>query len=166
MIVPKLYEISERYRNLEDLLDNPELENIKEELEKSIDSIQEEFDLKAENIAKFIKSLEIDSKGLKEELQRLQARKKTIDNRISSLKEYLFEHMQALNKNKIKGKVFTLSIQNNPVSVEITDDKAIPQKYIVPQETKFDKKALLKDLKNDIVIDGVDVKQTQGLRIR
>lgn len=162
----KLYEISERYKNLEDLLDNPELENIKEELEKSIDSIQEEFDLKAENIAKFIKSLEIDSKGLKEESQRLQSRKKTIDNRISSLKEYLFEHMQALKKNKIKGKVFTLSIQNNPVSVEITDDKAIPKKYIMPQEVKFDKKAILKDLKNDIVIDGVDVKQTQGLRIR
>ncbi len=162
----KLYEISERYKNLEDLLDNPELENIKEELEKSIDSIQEEFDLKAENIAKFIKSLEVDSKGLKEESQRLQSRKKTVDNRISSLKEYLFEHMQALKKNKIKGKVFTLSIQNNPVSIEITDEKAIPQKYIVPQETKFDKKALLKDLKNDVLIDGVDVKQTQGLRIR
>lgn len=162
----KLYEISERYKNLEDLLDNPELENIKEELEKSIDSIQEEFDLKAENIAKFIKSLEVDSKGLKEESQRLQSRKKTVDNRISSLKEYLFEHMQALNKNKIKGKIFTLSIQNNPISVEITNEKAIPEKYIVPQETKFDKKALLKDLKNDVLIDGVDVKQTQGLRIR
>jgi len=164
--VDKLYEISERYKNLEELLDNPDLENMKEEIEKSLDAVNEEFDLKAENITKFIKSKEVYVLGLKEEIERLQARKKTEENQILNLKSYLFEHMRALNKQKIKGNLFTLSLQNNPASIAINNENVIPGKYRIPQPDKIDKKAILNDLKQNIKIDGVEMKQGQGLRIR
>lgn len=72
----KLYEISERYKNLDELLDDPDLENVKGAIEQSLNKIDEEFDVKAENIAKLTKAKEVDSKGLDEEIKRLYARKK------------------------------------------------------------------------------------------
>ena len=162
----KLYEISERYRNLEELLDNPDLENIKEEIEKSLNAINEEFDLKAENIVKFIKSKEMFVTGVKEEIKRLESRKKVEENQIENLKAYLFEHMKDLNKKKIKGSLFTLSIQKNPASVLINDEILIPNKYKISQPDKIDKKAILADLKQNIKVEGAEIKQGVGLRIK
>jgi len=38
--------------------------------------------------------------------------------------------------------------------------------YVVPQELVFDKKAMLKDLKDNIEIQGCEIKQTESIRIR
>ena len=162
----KLYEISDRYKNLDELLDNPELEDAKEAIRKALDGVNEEFDTKAESVAKIIKSKEVDSKGLDEEIKRLQARKKAIESQKDSLKDYLYEHMKALNKKKIKGKLFTLSIQKNGPSVNVIDESAVPGQYKIPQPPKLDKKAILTDLKRDKKIDGVEIKQGTSLRIR
>ncbi|KAA8667926.1 siphovirus Gp157 family protein [Clostridium sp. HV4-5-A1G] len=166
MMVAKLYEISERYKNLDELLDNPDLENVKEDIEKSLNKIDEEFDVKAENIAKVIKSKEVDSKGLDEEIKRLQARKKAVEHQIDSLKDYLFEHMRMLKKQKIKGSLFTLSIRKNVPAVNITDEETIPEKYRIHQPDKLDKVAILENLKKGIEIDGAEIKQTMSLSIR
>ncbi|WP_217302686.1 siphovirus Gp157 family protein [Clostridium sp. 001] len=166
MILSKLYEISERYRNLEDLLDNPELENAKGDIERSLDSINEEFNVKAENIAKMIKSKGTDIKGLEEEIKRLQDRKKVTENKVLNLKLYLFDHMKILKKEKINGKLFTLSIRKNPPAVNVIDEDAIPQKYKIPQPYKLDKTAILEDLKQEVKIDGVEIKQSTSLSIR
>ncbi|MCI1995655.1 siphovirus Gp157 family protein [Clostridium luticellarii] len=162
----KLYEISKRYKNLDELLDNPELEDAKKAIEQSLNKIDEEFDIKAENIAKIIKSREIDSKGLDEEIKRLQARRKAVGNQIANLKGYLFEHMQMLRKNKIKGNLFTLSIKKNAPAVNIIDEEAVPEKYKIPQPDKLDKVAILEDLKKEIEINGAEIKQTTTLSIR
>jgi vacuolar-type H+-ATPase subunit I/STV1 len=160
----KLYEISERYKNIQVLLDNPELPN--GEIKKALDNIGEEFDIKAENVAKVISAMNSDTDGIKREVERLQERKRTIENRVKGLKTYIYEQMQALNKKKIKGKLFTLSIQKNSPSVSVIDEGAVPGQYKIPQPPKLDKKAILTDLKRDKKIDGVEIKQGTSLRIR
>jgi hypothetical protein len=162
----KLYEISDRYKNLEELLDNPELENIKEEIGKSLDSVNEEFEIKAENVAKIIKSKEVYVKGLDEEIKRLQDRKKTEENQIANLKFYLFEHMKLLKKDKIKGNLFTLSIKKAPPKVVVEDEKMIPKQYWIPQPSKLLKKDMLDALKNNIKIPGAKLEQGTTLGIR
>ncbi|MCH3962959.1 MAG: siphovirus Gp157 family protein [Clostridium sp.] len=160
----KLYEISERYRNIQELLDNPELHD--EDIKKALDSIGEEFDTKAENVAKVISSMSADAEGIKKEIERLQERKKAVENRVKGLKGYIYEQMQATGKKKIKGTLFTLAIQKNAPSVNVVDEDVVPEQYKIPQPSKLDKKAILEDLKQDKKINGVEIKQGTSLRIR
>lgn len=100
----KLYELAQNYQNLLELLDNPEIPQ--DMIREALNGVGEDIEEKAENIAKIIKSIEVDVSGFKEEEKRLSARRKSLENRISSLKQYLDGTMKATGKTKIKGKVF------------------------------------------------------------
>ncbi|MDU1421954.1 siphovirus Gp157 family protein [Clostridium sporogenes] len=159
----KLYELTQNYKNLLDLVDNPEVPV--EMLKESLDNIGEEINIKLENVAKVIKSIEVDAKGLKEEEKRLADRRKTLENRIVNLKEYAENSMRVTGVTKIKGKVFILGIQKNAPSVEITEEESIPEEYFAI-EKKLVKKDILAALKEGIEIPGAAIKQTESLRIR
>ncbi|MBV1816900.1 siphovirus Gp157 family protein [Clostridium cochlearium] len=159
----KLYELTEQYSNLMELLDNPEVPQ--EMLEESLNKINDELDVKLENIAKLIKSIEVDVKGFKEEEKRLANRRKSSENRITNLKEYVKGAMRAVGLKKIKGRVFTLGIQRNAPSVEITKEESIPEKYFI-LEKKLVKKDILAALKEGKEVPGATIKQTESLRIR
>ncbi len=159
----KLYELSQNYKNLEELLDNPDI--AEEVIKEALSELDEEWETKAENLAKLIKSLDVDVKGLKEEEQRLVARRKSLENRIAGLKTYLEDNMKVVGKDKIKGKVFTLYIQQNKPSLDIVDEFMIPEKYFVVKR-EVAKNELLNDLKQGIEVPGATIKQTASLRIR
>lgn len=146
-----------------DLVDNPEVPV--EMLKESLDNIGEEINIKLENVAKVIKSIEVDAEGLKEEEKRLADRRKSLENRISSLKEYAENSMKATKKEKIKGKVFTLRIQKNPVSVDVVNEDNIPDKYFIT-EKKLVMKDVLEVLKSGKAVPGAKLKQSASLRIR
>ncbi|MFV3012949.1 siphovirus Gp157 family protein [Clostridium botulinum] len=159
----KLYELTQNYNNLLELVDNPEVPV--EMLKESLDNIGEEINTKLENVAKVIKSIEIDAKGLKEEEKRLADRRKSLENRIVNLKEYAENSMRATGITKIKGKVFTLGIQKNTPRVEITEEESIPEEYF-EIEKKLVKKDILAALKEGKEVPGVAIKRTESLRIR
>lgn len=160
----KLYELTQNYKNLIDLLDNPDVP--RDMIDAALNEVGEDIDIKAENIAKLIKSIDVDIAGYKEEEKRMADRRKTLENRVAGLKEYLDSAMKATGKERIKGKVFTIAYQKNPPSVAVIDEKAIPEEYFIPQEPILDKKLLLGDLKNGKEVPGAAIKQTVGLRIR
>ena len=160
----KLYEIKERYQNLMELLENEELP--KDLINNSLDLLETEFTEKAETICKILTNMKADSEAIKKEEDRLKARRKALENNISNLKEYLESNMQALQLKKLKGNIFSLSIQKNPSSCIIHDLKNIPKDFIVIKE-EVNKKDLMDYIKqNEIEIDGVEIKQTESLRIR
>lgn len=161
----KLYEISERYLNLEALLDRSD-ENIKEILLEGLNEIKEEFNEKALNLVKYIKNIESDIDGFKAEEKRLSERRKTLENQKESIKEYLYIEMQKIGQKKADLGLFKLNIQSNPASVKVLDEKLIDKKYLIDQEPKIDKKAILNDLKNDLEVKGCEIHQGESLRIR
>ena len=160
----KLYELTQNYLNLQELLENEEIP--KEMITEALDNVGEELEAKAENIAKLIKTLEVDITGYKAEELRLSNKRKSLENRVKSLKEYLDNAMKVTGKIKFKGQLFSFSIQKNPPSVNVIDEKLIPEEYFIPQEPALDKKRLLSDLKSGIKVEGAEVKQTESLRIR
>ena len=160
----KLYELTENYLNLQELLENDEIP--KEMVIDALDNVGEELEAKAENIAKLIKTLEVDITGYKAEETRLALKRKSLENRVKSLKEYLDNAMKVTGKTKFKGQLFSFSIQKNPPSVNVVDEKLIPEEYFIPQEPALDKKRLLTDIKNGAEIPGAEIKQTESLRIR
>lgn len=74
--------------------------------------------------------------------------------------------MKATGKTKSKGQLFNLSIQKNPPSLNVEDEKLIPEEYWIEQAPVLDKKAMLVALKAGEEIPGVSIKQTESLRIR
>ena len=125
----KLYELTENYRNLQDLLENPEIDQ--DLITNALDEVGEQLEEKSENIAKLIKTLEVEVTGFKAEEKRLADRRKTLENRITGLKSYIDAAMKATGKKKFKGQLFSFNIQKNPPSVNITDSTLIPKEYYI-----------------------------------
>ena len=82
------------------------------------------------------------------------------------VKTYLEDNMKLTGKTKFKSGMFNFSIQKNPASVNITDERIIPEEFLIPQLPKIDKTALKDVLKNGVEVPGAELKQTEGLRIR
>ena len=159
----KLFELTEQYQKLLSMVDDEcDIQAIQDTLEGIEGMIAD----KAESIAKLIKSIEADEQAIKAEEERLYARRKALENRRLSIKEYLQNQLISAGIDKLKGTMFTVSIQNNPPSVQIAEGAKVPEKYLIPQEAKVDKRALLDDLKAGAVYEGIEMIQTRGVRIR
>ena len=158
----KLYELSTGYKNIEYLLENGE-DN--EELAAVLNSLDEEIEDKAENIAKLIKNYEADIEAFKTEEKRIAERRRTLENDVKRLKKYLFNNMKLTGKTKFKKGTFSFNIAKNPASVEIVNQDIIPMDYRELVEV-INKKDILQDLKNGKDVQGAILKQGESLRIR
>jgi predicted nuclease with TOPRIM domain len=159
----KLYELTQSYQDILDLAESAEDNQY---LYEALEALEDEFENKLENIGKVMQSLDADSEGIDYEIKRLQEKKKALKTNKDNLKRYVEREMLKLGKRKIKTRLFSFNIQNNAPSLDILDDRYIPKEFYTEQEPKLDKRSLLKSLKSGDVIKGVEIKQTEGLRIR
>lgn len=74
--------------------------------------------------------------------------------------------MLLLDKRKFKTDLFSFNISKNPPSLTISDDTFIPKRFYEEQDPKLDRRGLLNALKSGEEIKGVEVKQSESLRIR
>jgi len=155
-----LYELSVAFQEVQNMELDPEV------MKDTLDSIGGTFENKAENMAKLIRNLESDRLAYKEEENRLKTKRQAVENKLEWLKTYLKDCMKLTGKTKFKSGVFKFSIQKNPVSVNITNKKIIPEDYLIPQPPKVNNTTLKKALKDGIEVPGAELKQTEGLRIR
>lgn len=160
-----LFEISERYKNLAELVGNQDIEP--EAIEEALRSVEGELSEKLQNITYIVKKEESDINLIDEEIKRLQARKKAISKNVDRLKQYMFEAMKFADVKKVNTSLNTWSIAKNPASVNILDESLIDSQYIVVETvTKVDKKKLLTDLKNGLEVTGAEIKQGERLTIK
>jgi len=124
-----LYQLTEAYKTIETMLDSEELSSLGD-IQGTLDNIKEEIGDKVENITKLVLSLQADAKVIKEEEDRLQARRGAMSNRVAWLKEYMLTEMNTVGIDKIKRELFTVSVQASPPSVEITDLDQLPKQYL------------------------------------
>lgn len=160
--MPTLYDLSERYQNILDVAEMLDEEQLQEALSEIDDAIEN----KADGYAKVIQELHGKIDVLKKEEKRLADRRKSIENNVKRIKESLQDQMLLLDKRKFKTNLFSFSVQRNAPSLDVIDDKYIPKEFYEEQQPKLNKRALLKSLKQGDVIKGVEIKQTEGLRIR
>lgn len=157
----KLYELTSKYNALLEMAEETDATAFLDTLE----TLEEGIEDKAENIAKLIKNLTADTEAIKAEENRLADRRKAVENKISSLKTYLQNQMEVVGIDKVKRPTLTVSIRNNPPSVKVTDETLLDS-YMIPQEPKLDKKALLTELKAGFEIQGAELVQGRSLMIR
>ncbi len=161
----KLYELTEMYQNIWDLIGDDEFDLLS--LEKALQNIEENIEIKAENTAKLIKGIDADIEVLKTEEKRLADRRKALENKKEGIKGYLENHLRIIGIDKVKTPLFTVALQNNPPSVNVLDEKLIPKNYVkTVTTTSISRKDLLEDLKQGLIIEGAELRQTKSLRIR
>lgn len=159
-----LYEITERYNNLLELLDNEE--TTQDILNSALNDVQDEFNEKALNIVKFIKNLESDVNGLDAEEKRLKAKKMAYKNKIDGLKKYLENGLIVSGFKKLDLGVFNISIAKNPPSLNILDEKLIPKEYLIEQAPKIDNTSIKNAIKDGKDVAGCELVQKESLRIK
>lgn len=160
-----LYEITGDYLRLLEMLEEEE-ELDPQAFADTLESIEGEFEIKADNYARIIKELMAESEKYAAEVGRMQARMETLANRSKMLKQHLYNSMKATGKVKFKTDLFRFGIQGNGgiMTMEITDkEKNIPEMYMkrVPDNAKIRKAleagehlsfAMLKDRGDHLVI--------------
>lgn len=157
-----LFDLKDCYNNILNYLE----EEDDTDMIEILDGIQDEIGVKCENIARLIQSIKGEVDVLDREAKRLQKKKKTRENKIKSLKNYVEVSMIMMDTKKIKTKYYDFSIQKNPPRLVVEMEKYIPEKYF-KLNRKLDKRNLLQDIKQDkINPKGVMVEQTESLRIR
>ena len=158
----KLYEINEQIQQLINMSDEIDEQAFKDTME----ILEFELEEKADNYAKVIKMYEGEIVTLKNETDRLNDMKKSRDNKIEYLKRSLEESMILADNKKFKTDLFSFNIQKNVPSLDISDNAVIPSEYYIEKEPQLDKRKLLDSVKNGLKIDGINIKQTESLRIR
>ena len=161
-----IYELTQGIQMLWDLMDAGELDD--DTLIDAMENTQEELNVKLENYCKFIKNLESDIDGLKAEEKRLAAKRKTMENTIERAKKAMQWAMNAAGEKKVKGSLFTISIQKNPekVVLETEDVNLIPSHYVKYKEPEIDKAKVKEDLKAGVELSFARLEQSEGIRIR
>lgn len=160
-----LYNLSEAYQNVLNLIDE---ENLDSDILNALKTIEGAIEVKAVNIANLIKSLEAESKVIKAEEERLALRRKSRENAANSIKQYLQSNLNELKMDKIKTPTRSLYFQKNPPSIEITNLDLVPQKFLnfIPASYVPRKDEIAKAWKDGEEVPGVYVSQGRSLRIK
>ena len=109
----KLYELTGAFLEVLSMLEDEECDE--QCIMDTLESIEYEIEDKADGYAKMIKSLESDIAGMSKEIERLDSRKTTYNNRIKWLKQNLEMCMRATGKENSPQIYFLLTFRKTEV---------------------------------------------------
>ncbi|MBQ3394232.1 MAG: siphovirus Gp157 family protein [Oscillospiraceae bacterium] len=159
-----LYELTGQLLALQEMMGDPDVDP--QTVSDTMEAIDMEFSDKADGYAMVDRNLAASEEALKNEIERLTARKRAIENNRKHLKESLENAMRAVGKTKFKTDLFSFGIQKNPASVNIIDETKVPDEYLIKQEPKIDKKAIIAFVKEHGNTEYAELTQSESLRIR
>ncbi|RJQ25547.1 MAG: hypothetical protein C4589_11155 [Peptococcaceae bacterium] len=163
----KLYELTGAFNEIFDSLESDDELNF-QALEDTLQAIEGVIEQKASSIAKIIKSLEKSADAFDSESKRLADKKKSTENKIKWLKDYLLQAMELTAKDKIFTDIGTVARQKSPASVSVLDIEKIPKEYwYIPVPAPIlDKKLILDTIKRGTEVPGAALHQGYHIRIR
>lgn len=161
-----LYDLTGEYLELLDMAEDPETDP--QAFSDTLESLDWEFEDKADGYAKIIAQMNADSGTIGDEIKRLQARKKSMEGNIDRMKKSLQMAMETTGKRKFKTSLFSFGIQKNPprVVMDVENLTDIPIDYLVPQDPTVDKKKIMAELKSGAALPFAHLEQDEGIRIR
>ena len=163
----KLYELTDAYAELAALLDECESEEEAAQLWAQMDEIGASIAEKADNYARFLRNKQAEVDGLGKEIERLQKRKRSAENRIEQLREHMKFAMGVAGATEIRTTLGKWTMRRNPPRVEVIDESEIAPEFFEPQPPKLSKSKLLKHWKDTGEIpDGCDVVQSESMQFR
>lgn len=160
-----LYEISTDFLKA---LDGLEVDEETGEIKNfdAVESLNAQFEEKAESVACYIKNLAAFADDLKAEEDTLSARRKSAERRIDSMKKYLTSCLESVGKDKVETVRARISFRKS-VQVQIDDEKALPADYITTTVTvKPDKTAIKKAIQAGQDVTGASLVENRNIQIK
>lgn len=160
-----LYEIDQDILNCVDMETGEIIDS------EALDALQMEREAKLEGVALWEKDLMAEAAAVKEEADKLLARKRALDNKIAALKSWL---LIALNGEKLKTpRCNVYQMRSQRVNVE-DEEKLIeflktleePEKFLRFREPELRKDEIKKALKDDYEIPGASLETTESVVIK
>lgn len=158
----KLYELTEIWSAIQDMIETADTDD--EQILAALENIDAAIEEKADNYAKIIFSMKAEAEAIKTEEKRLATKRQSLENRAKWLQKNLEVAMINTGKKKFKTNLFGFNVQKNAPSLEDFDESIVPDAYWKVTRS-IDRSALLKAVKNGEV-EGIELKQTESLRIR
>jgi predicted transcriptional regulator len=161
----KLYELTGQMKELEALADDPDMEIA---VRDTLDAVQGEFNDKAMAITKIVLNTDSDCDAIDNEVKRLQAKKKSIQNRKTQLIDYLRENMESAEIKKIQCDLFTITLVQGREIAVIDDESALPDDFVrVETKVSPDKNAITAELKDGGTVVGAHLERAKSsIRIK
>lgn len=159
----KLYELTEAHKELMSLEDVPP-----EAIADTLEAIEGDIQEKAQAIVAVRAGLESDVNAVQSEIERLTARKRQMENRDKSIRDYLKHNMQVAGITNIKCPLFSITLAKGREVVQVDDELSLPAEYVSVNTTVApDKKKILAALKDGKEISGARlVRNEESLRIK
>lgn len=158
-----LYNLTAEYMELLAMAEEEDLDP--EVLKGTFESLQGEFEDKADNYAVVIKTLKGQEDMLDAEIKRLQERKQILSNNQKRMKESLENAMNLTGNRKFKTLLHSFNIQKNPPSLVLDDQDAVPEEFYTLKKV-FNNTAIKNYLKEHGESDFAHLVQGESLRIR
>lgn len=157
-----LFELTDKYTELANRDDlDPEM------IKDTLDSIEDTFNSKADNIATWIERNQMNVDWLTGKIQELRELQASLKNKNKQLNQYLTEAIDNAGYKEVKTDNHFLKPRNYRPSVIVSDESVVPESYKnVEQVIKIDKKLLYEDLKNGKEINGVELKPSRKVVIK
>lgn len=169
----KLYEYAAEFAELFDALDDMDGEDMEQAWFDTLESIEAEFDDKAENVIAYIKELKSQAAALKEQEEAFKARRKSKENHAERLKKYLLDCMNATNRVKIDRPMGCASVRNNAESPHFADEEkfimwaiANADDLLTYPQPKISKNAVKDYIRAGGEIPGVTLERSQSVIIK
>ena len=155
----------------QDILDCVDMETGEILDTEKLDALQMEREDKLEGVALWIKDLRAESAAVKEEADKLTARRKALDNKIDGLKEWL---KFALNGEKLKTprcNVYKMHSQKVAVAdeaglINYLQTQTDPEKFLRFLTPELRKDEIKKALKDGVEIPGAKLEETESVVIK
>ena len=160
-----LYDIDQEILDCVDLETGEILDSAK------LDALQMERERKLEGVALWIKDMNAEATAVKEEADKLNARKKALDNKVAALKQWL---LYALNGEKLKTarcNVYQthntrLAVADEPALIKFLQTLKDPERFLKFPEPELRKDEIKKALKEDYEIPGAALEETESVVIK
>ena len=156
-----LYEMTVAANQLYDLLTSGEIDE--QTFNDTLQAMGTEE--KLESYCKVIRQLEADAEMLKAEKERIENKKKTVDNSIGRMKKAVIDFMKASGSTKSTAGTFTVALSTSK-AVNILDESKVPVRFFVEQPPKIDKSAIRQELMSGAEIEGCELQINEGARIK
>lgn len=159
-----LYEIDEQIRNCIRIDEKSAVDTLTGEVIdlKQLDELAMERSQKIKNIALWYKNLVADARALRAEETAFFIRRKTAENKAEQLKSYL---ANVLDGEKVKETEFAIGWRKSK-AVTITDEKKLPEIFLIAQPPKVDKTAIGKALKDGEDVPGAELIENMNIQIK
>jgi Siphovirus Gp157 len=161
-----LYLVAAQYREAAEKL--ADLDLPPEVVADTLESLSGEIEVKAQNVALFVRSMEADAAAVKQWAKDATERAKAIEARAERLREYLSDNMQACGITRVDGPGITLSFRKSH-AVVIDEPGLIPAEYMrtpEPPPAAPDKRAIADAIKFGEVVPGAHVETRQLLQVK